>query len=85
MPHIWVEFAERLAERLPRDGQVTMTIDEIIQETGTTDQTIRDRGTWLAVQRGDKYSDTLTNAGLAIDFHPNERGKPVETVTFRLA
>lgn len=81
----WSTFVANLRHQIERDERVTMTSDEIVAATHSQDQAIRDRGFWRANQRGGRDYDGFANAGIAIDFIPDERGQPVESVTFRLA
>lgn len=80
----WIAFAEGLVERVRKEGPVEMSVDEIVEATGTRDKSVRQRDWWLASQRGDQHADSLTRYGLKIEFRPDEAGREVEQVTFRL-
>jgi len=81
-----VAFSHRLVLELQSKPEVTKTIEEIKEETGTTMtiEALRDRGYWNACRDGKKYYDTHTKAGLALEIHLNTRGKVI-AVTYRLA
>ena len=81
----WYEFAENLVRRLDTEGSVTLSVDEIIAETRTTDRSARGRSFWRAAQRGDTFIDAFIRSGVTIVFEPNEPGESVEFVTFRPA
>jgi hypothetical protein len=80
----WIAFAEGLVERVRKEGPIEMSIDEIIQATGTQDKSVRQRDWWRASQSGDQHSDSITRYGLKIEFRPDVAGRDVEMVTFRL-
>ena len=80
-----VTFAQEIARRVRIDGEVTLSVDGIIAGTRTTDRSVRGRSFWRAAQRGDKFANAFANEGLVIEFRPDQPGKSVEFVTFRLA
>ena len=84
--HVWSPLANDLIHRTQTEGEVTLTIEEIAAVTGTSDQLAiaGDRRFWLAAQRGDKYTDGFTKHRLELTLSPNEPGKRVERVTFRM-
>jgi hypothetical protein len=55
--------------------QITKSVDDIKQETGTdeTQETLRSRGLWKAAQTQDAY-DTLRKQGFVVDFEVSETG-----------
>ena len=86
----WVKFSQRLVAALKASNderpEITMTIEEIKDETGTTMTVddLRDRSYWKSCRTGAKDFDTHTKAGLALQEHLDGRGKVI-TVTYRLA
>jgi hypothetical protein len=80
----WITFIANLRHQIEREGQMTMTIGEIVAGTHSRDSAIRDRGFWRANQRGGRDYEGFANAGIALEFTPDGRGQPVESVTFRL-
>jgi hypothetical protein len=86
----WVAFSEQLVKTLESmpvaDPEITMTIEEIKEATGTmmTIESLRNRGYWKAGRLGKKYFDTQTKAGLALQEHHDAEGQVV-AVTYRLS
>jgi hypothetical protein len=86
----WVGFSRRLVAALKASNddrpEITMTIEEIKDETGTTMTVddLRDRSYWKSCRTGAKYFDTHTKAGLALQEHLDGGGRVV-SVTYWLA
>lgn len=86
----WVAFSKRLVAALEASPderpEITLTIDEIKAESGTTMtlESLSDRGLWKACREGRRYFDTHTKAGLSLEEHVAPSGKVV-AVTYRLA
>ncbi len=82
----WVEFSRRLVSELQSKLDVTKTIEEIKEETGTTMtvESLRSRGYWNALRLGKPSFVAHTEAGLALEVHCDDRRK-VTAVTYRLA
>lgn len=86
----WVALSARIAETLERmpttNRSLRMPLDELLAMTGETvePRNFRDRGTWAAIQRGGRDWDTTRRAGLVVNFEPDETGRRVEYVTFRI-
>jgi len=86
----WVTFSRQLVAALKASSddqpEITMTVGEIKDATGTTMtvDSLRDRGYWKLCRTGAKYFDTHTKAGLALQEHVDGRGK-VLSVTYWLA
>ena len=81
----WLQFARQLAQRVRYEGDLTLSVDDIMTATRVTDSSIRGRSFWRSNQRGLEECDAFTRAGLALDFRPDDIGEPVQFVTFRLA
>ena len=64
----WNDFAEELRPRLLNEGPVTMSIDAIIRETGTTDKSIRQPHLWKSSAKGTEPNGTLYQYGIRSDF-----------------
>ena len=85
----WVGLANQLAEeirQLSYDHSIRLTLDEVLARSGADQEPsgYRTRGYWAQCQRGDPYWRGFRDAGLVINFEPDERGRDVEAVTFRL-
>jgi hypothetical protein len=65
--------------------QVTKSVDEIADETGTSKTTavLHTRRFWNSCQAGKSPNDALTKAGFEIGFEVNEQNE-VDSVTLRL-
>ena len=63
--------------------EITMTIEEIKEATGTkmTIESLRERGYWNACREGRPYFDAQTNTGLWLQEHLDAGGK-VFAVTY---
>ena len=81
----WVTLAHEIARRVQIDGEITFSIDGIITATRTADRRVRGRSFWRAAQRGEKVAAAFAKESLVIEFRPDETGKSVEFVIFRLA
>ncbi len=83
----WKEWADTLRQSMMagRIGQITKSVDEISQETGTEKSatTLHSQKFWNACRDGEGSHGTLSKAGFQLSFAPNAAGK-VDTVTFRL-
>jgi len=88
----WVQVAGEIVEELrglteggARDQSVRLSLDELLARSGADSEPdgYRSRSYWAQCQRGDPYWTTLRNAGLVLNFDPDERGVEVENVTFR--
>ena len=65
--------------------QVTKSVDEIIEETGTdkSPTALHSRRFWNACQAGEGPNDTMVKAGFEVEFEPNEKNE-IDTVTLQL-
>jgi hypothetical protein len=83
----WKEWAERLRQTMmaARMPQLTITVDTIIQESGTEKphKTLHSRRFWNECQTGKSLNGTLIKAGFELEFQPTEQAV-IEIVTFRL-
>jgi len=84
-----VAAAQQVANELRAmsdDHSLTLSIEELLLRLGADEArpVYRDRGAWASIQRGARDWDTIRRAGLVVNFWPDETGRPVETVTFRL-
>jgi hypothetical protein len=83
----WKEWADQLRQEMMAEltPNVTKSVDEITQETGTdkSPSVLRSRRFWNACQSGKKPNDTLAKAGFEIEFEPNEANE-VEAITLGL-
>lgn len=82
MPSDWPTLIDNLHARLDNEARVSMTIDEIVAVTHCRDEALRERWYWRATQLGAKNFERFTDAGLHLQFFPDERSRDVETVTF---
>ena len=86
----WKALSRRLVEALKASNddqpEITMTIEEIKDATGTTMtvDALREPGYWKQCRMGTRYHHTHTKAGLALQEHLDGRGKVI-SVTYRLA
>jgi len=85
----WVTFSRQLVAALKASSddqpEITMTVGEIKDATGTTMtvDSLRDRGYWKLCRTGAKYFDTHTKAGLALQEHVDGRGKVLNGIDIR--
>jgi hypothetical protein len=83
----WKEWADALRQTMmsAKVGEVTKSIAEISQETGTekAPSTLQSQRYWKACIVGEGSYSALSKAGFELSFTPNESGK-VEAVTLRL-
>ena len=77
---IWNELAVELRQRTLRDGEVTMTIEEIIRRTGTTDKSVREPGWWDQAARGTEAYRAFADENVALTYE-QQSGK-VTRVSF---
>jgi hypothetical protein len=84
---LWKEWADNLRQLMmsAKVGEVTKTVAEISQETGTekSPTTLHSQRFWNACILGQGSCAILTKAGFELSYSPNGAGK-VEAVTFRL-
>jgi len=85
----WVAAAQQLANELRAmsyDQSISLSIDQLMVRLGTVEErpVYRDRSAWASIQRGSRDWDAIRRAGLVVNFWPDETGRPVDTVTFRL-
>lgn len=83
----WGQWATDLRQKMMRElsPQVTRSIDEIAEETGTqkTTTVLHSRRFWNSCQAGKSPNDSLVKAGFEIEFEPND-DDVIENVTLRL-
>jgi hypothetical protein len=83
----WKEWADNLRQLMmaAKVSEVTKTVAEISQETGTdkSASTLQSAKFWNACILGEGSCEMLTKAGFELSYTPNGEGK-VEAVTFRL-
>jgi len=83
----WKTWAIDLRERMLREKltELTLSIDEIVDGTGTTmsPESVRSVGFWNACRDGRPDFGTIPNQGLSIEFKPSSSGEVLE-VKFRL-
>lgn len=85
----WGGLARDLAAELRMltyDISIRLSLDELLRRSGASREYdgFRSRSHWAACQRGDPDWRGFRDAGLVINFVPDERGREVEVVTFRL-
>lgn len=85
----WVRLAEELVaelDALQHDQSIRLSLDEILVRAGGDKEPdgYRSRGYWASTQRGDQYWRGFRDPGMVINFVPDETGRDVEFVTFRL-
>lgn len=85
----WVTLARSLAaelETIRHDQSIRLSLDDILQRSGADAEPdgYQTRSYWASTQRGDPYWRGFRDAGLVISFWPDERGRDVEFVIFRL-
>lgn len=85
----WVKSDAQIFDELQHmrgDKSLTLSIEELMVRIGAdTEKPIyRDRDAWIKIQRGDADWDGARRAGLVVSFWPDERGRPVEQVTYRI-
>lgn len=78
----WGSLIADLQTRLDRERQVSMTVDEIVAATHSSDEALRERWFWRARQLGARGFEEFADAGLHLRFFPDARRCDVETVTF---
>lgn len=85
----WVGLARELVtelQALNHDRSIRLSLADILVRSGATAEPdgYRTRSYWAQTQRGDPYWRGFRDANLVINFEPDERGRDVEFVTFRL-
>ncbi len=75
----WVRVIREVVSQLERqrgDQSVRYGLDELFLMSGGSQEprAYRDRGYWAAVARGDAFWSTARDAGLVVNFEPDERG-----------
>ena len=77
---IWNEFAAELRKRTLNEDKITMTVDEIIRATGTTDRSVREPGWWSQCARGAEAYRAFANENIALNYECHDG--QVSQVTF---
>jgi len=84
----WRRVAQEIALEIPgtRDGSRTLTLTELFARSGgqREPKAFRTRSYWAAEQRGEPGASASRNAGLVLGFLPDETGRRVLSVPFRL-
>jgi hypothetical protein len=81
----WGSYIDRI-KALLQGGRpaITHTMDRVIQESGTTDKSVRKANTWRYVEEGRPSYDTATKRGVICTGLVDENDEVV-AVTFLLA
>ena len=89
MPADWVQAAQRIADEIRErrhDQSLALSLADLLARSGADAEPdgYRSGSYWAATQRGDPDWRTFRDAGLVLGFDPDETGREVERVTFRL-
>jgi hypothetical protein len=85
----WVRSDAQIFQELQQmrgDKSLSLSIEELMARIGADEEKpiYRDRDAWIKIQRGDADWDGARRAGLVVNFWPDERGRAVEMVTYRI-
>jgi hypothetical protein len=85
----WVRSDAHIFQELQQmrgDKSLSLTIGELMIRIGADEEKpiYRDRDAWIKIQRGDADWDGARRAGLVVNFWPDESGRAVDRVTYRI-
>jgi hypothetical protein len=85
----WDAAAAEIMRRIQaqgRDKSLRTSLDDLLAllDPDNEPSEFRTRGQWASLQRGDQYWIAFRKAGLVLGFEPDETGRDVESVIFRI-